>query len=308
MRRLYTLVVLLVMSWPLAVRAQQPFEQLGVKVDILSLTHGRFPEYFENDSLRRIGSVVYDTRLERVAYLLPPDSLVGRSKSEVTARWLSVDPLAEKDAHISPYVFCRDNAILYKDPDGREVFIAYQANGEDRKVKYVDGKLYNENGSAYTGKNPYVRQVSTQINQLRKGSSELAERLTGLQDSKMAHTVMMIPESKLAKGEKNTTHSTDPEATKKGLPSGSGVEYNPNDRKTLQKDDRDPRASLAHELLGHSPQYDNGTAYSEKKTRNGILMTEVEAVKVENVARKEVTGDSPRTTYGGRTIPSDLLK
>ena len=261
-----------------------------------------------NDSLRRIGSVVYDTRRERVVSLLPPDSLVGRARAEVTARWLAVDPLAEKDAHISPYVFCRDNAILYSDPDGREVFIGYQANGEDRKVKYVNGKLYNDNGSAYTGKNTYVRQVATQMDQLRKGSTELAGKFTKLQDSEFAHTVMMIPQEKLAKGEKNYTYSTDSEATKKGLPSGSRVEYDPNDRTTYQGDNRDPRASLAHELLGHSPQFDNGTAGSQKETKNGILMTEVEAVKVENVARKEVTGDNPRTTFGGKAIPSNLLK
>lgn len=133
MRHPYVLALLLALGWPLASHAQQPFEQLGVKVDILSLTHGRFPEYFANDSLRRIGSVVYDTRRERVAYLLPPDSLEGRMESEITARWVSPDPLAEEDAHLSPYVFAANNAVRYNDPDGRKVIYGAGATPEFRK-------------------------------------------------------------------------------------------------------------------------------------------------------------------------------
>lgn len=143
MRHPYVLALLLALGWPLALHAQQPFEQLGVKVEILSLTHGRFPEYFANDSLRRIGSVVYDTRRERVAYLLPPDSLEGRMESEITARWVSPDPLAEEDAHLSPYVFAANNAVRYNDPDGRKVIYGAGATAEFRRdfasaVKYLN--------------------------------------------------------------------------------------------------------------------------------------------------------------------------
>ena len=73
--------------------AQQPFERFGLKVKVATLSNGRYPEFFANDSLRRIGSVVYNTRLRRIAYLLPGDSLVGRPRPEVTSRWFSPDPL-----------------------------------------------------------------------------------------------------------------------------------------------------------------------------------------------------------------------
>lgn len=100
--------------------AQQPFERFGLKIKVATLSRGRYPEFFANDSLRRIGSVVYNTRLRRIAYLLPGDSLVGRAKPEVTSRWFSPDPLAAKFMSISPYVYVSDNPVNKSDPDGRE--------------------------------------------------------------------------------------------------------------------------------------------------------------------------------------------
>ena len=88
--------LLLALGLGRAAHAQQPFLKYGVTVKVATLSNGRFQEFFTNDSLRRIGSVVYDTRLRRVAYLLPPDSLIGHAKPDVTSRWFSPDPLAEK--------------------------------------------------------------------------------------------------------------------------------------------------------------------------------------------------------------------
>ncbi len=86
---------------------------------VTTLSNGRFQEFFTNDSLRRIGSVVYDTRLHRVAYLLPPDSLMGHAKAEITSRWMSPAPLAEKFMYESPYVFVSNNPVNKFDSDGR---------------------------------------------------------------------------------------------------------------------------------------------------------------------------------------------
>ena len=35
--------------------------------------------------------------------------------------WLSVDPLADKYPHLSPYAYCADNPILYVDSDGQKI-------------------------------------------------------------------------------------------------------------------------------------------------------------------------------------------
>ena len=123
--------------------AQQPFERFGIKVKVATLSNGRYPEFFHNDSLRRIGSVVYNTRLRRIAYLLPGDSLMGRARPEVTSRWFSPDPLAEKYLFLSPYVFVDNNPIRYMDPDGREIVgtdgnpVKYNRDAESGKVTFT---------------------------------------------------------------------------------------------------------------------------------------------------------------------------
>lgn len=119
MRPFYA-VLLLALGLGYSAHAQQPFERFGLKIKVSTLSGGRYPEFFANDSLRRIGSVVYNTRLRRIAYLLPGDSLVGRAKPEVTSRWFSPDPLAAKLMSISPYVYVSDNPVNKSDPDGRE--------------------------------------------------------------------------------------------------------------------------------------------------------------------------------------------
>ena len=104
----------------------QPFEQeLGVKVKILTLSNGKYQETFANDTLLRVGSVMYNQFTGEVISVIVNDTLHGEYnlKPEVVSRWLSPDPLAGKYLNWSPYNYTFNNPIIYADPDGRDAIL-----------------------------------------------------------------------------------------------------------------------------------------------------------------------------------------
>jgi Bacterial toxin 23 len=95
----------------------QPFESLGKTVKVLTLSNGKYNESFPNDSIMRIGSVLYNRNTGELVAVIPPDTLQPRT--DVPSRWLSIDPLAHKFAAWSPYNFVMNNPVVMTDPDGR---------------------------------------------------------------------------------------------------------------------------------------------------------------------------------------------
>lgn len=61
------------------------------------------------ESLARVGLDLYD--------------FGARMYSPSNMRWMTMDPLAEKYYHISPYAYCAGNPVNYVDPDGRFAFV-----------------------------------------------------------------------------------------------------------------------------------------------------------------------------------------
>ena len=109
------------------------------------------------------------------------------------------------------------------------------------------------------------------------------------------------------KGDGNRNDPLVPGDSLKGKPVGTTTQYDPDNPYTTGGDKRDPKAGLAHELLGHAYDVDQGKSLSNKITiKNGIPLSEVSAVNIENRARAAL-GEPQRTTYGSKQIPSGLL-
>lgn len=51
--------------------------------------------------------------------------------NEEKARFVTIDPLAEKYYSISPYVYCANNPIKYIDPNGEDIWIFYQNENKE---------------------------------------------------------------------------------------------------------------------------------------------------------------------------------
>ncbi len=82
--------------------------------------------------------------------------------------------MAEKYDGYSPYGYSNNSPILFTDPDGREIWIGY---GDDRRAQYKDGKLYNEDGSKYKGKDAFVKTVFKTLNGI--SSTDIGKDVVG---------------------------------------------------------------------------------------------------------------------------------
>jgi hypothetical protein len=115
------LLCLLLLLLAVAATAQDtnPFKSIGKKGKIVTLSHGRYEEVFDTDTIQRIGSVLYNTRTGRVVKLLNEKEVYQKySDNSTSSRWYSVDPLADQFAQYSPYNFCLNNPIKFVDANG----------------------------------------------------------------------------------------------------------------------------------------------------------------------------------------------
>ena len=99
--------------------AQAVFKKYGFNKAPLTLSNGKYNEFFTNDEVIQIGTVKLNTRTNQIVEFLEEDTTNANYKSEFSSRWLSVDPLAEKYPNYSPYVYCYNNPVVYVDPNGK---------------------------------------------------------------------------------------------------------------------------------------------------------------------------------------------
>lgn len=154
-----------------------PWKSIGKEApEILTLSNGKYPEIFENDSIRIISGIVYNTVTQRVIGFIETDTLYSEAtlEPEIVSRWLSTDPLAKKYPSHSPYNFVGNMPIIAIDPDGRKIYIVVgkTEDGKDIKIRYIPGM--NSSGLGEFAKNTidglnYIHQQSPeQINYLSR--------------------------------------------------------------------------------------------------------------------------------------------
>jgi hypothetical protein len=99
-----------------------PFKSIGRKATLLTLSKGRCIEFFDYDTIQRIGTVLINIRTKKIVKLLNTTQVYKRANNNSSAsRWYSPDPLAYKYLSLSPYNFVANNPISNIDPDGREI-------------------------------------------------------------------------------------------------------------------------------------------------------------------------------------------
>jgi hypothetical protein len=118
---------------------QNPYQSIGKpmpKGKMLTLSDGKFQEFFPNDTLVPIGSVMYNTITGQVVAFLTRDTMYAEYnlEPEIVSRWLSPDPLAAKFTKWSPYHYGFDNPVRFMDPDGQQGQDVILKGGEQERA------------------------------------------------------------------------------------------------------------------------------------------------------------------------------
>ena len=221
--------------------------------------------------------------------------------------WLSVDPMSDKYPSLSPYVYCADNPIKLVDPNGEEI------------VLFVNKTKYSYNGKNFVDKdgniasfrqNSFESRVLSDLNKLYNSESKIIRgKLNDMMKSKHQHSIVR---STVSGGiGYNKALDTD-HAGKYGEGSDTETGYNPFATKSVCADGGYIScATLAHELLGHGWNNDQGLHESDNHTtENGIKFEEVNAVNIQNKVLVE-HHQLPRSLVGSpndaKQIPVELI-
>lgn len=133
-----------------AAQAQNPWKKYGyTPPKALTLSDGKYEEFFNNDTITQIGSVMFNTVTNEVVAFVDTknDDNETTLRPEVISRFLSPDPLEKEFPMMTPYQFASLNPIKYIDLDGLEgADIKYESGHSAQMVgkEGTDLDAYNE--------------------------------------------------------------------------------------------------------------------------------------------------------------------
>lgn len=128
--------------------AQKPFKELGLdnEVEVLTLSNGRYIEYFTYDTLRQIGSVMFNTVANKVEYFIAADDLEKMNiaaRTREVSRFMSVDPLTKQFPELTPYQYASNRPIDGIDLDGLEhASYTIKLNEQGKTLQTVETSRY----------------------------------------------------------------------------------------------------------------------------------------------------------------------
>ena len=180
---IFTILFCLLAVLMLPAQDKNPFQSIGKKGKIITLTNGKYEELFDQDSIQQIGTALVNIRQMKVVKLLEDKEAQKLLDNSASSRFLSVDPIMKEYPELTPYQFASNRPIDGIDQDGLE-FVEFMFKLADRIVGKMDekaGEIRDKPTKTTAEKNMLVLNGLARstpfgaIHQLKKAATQLGE-------------------------------------------------------------------------------------------------------------------------------------
>lgn len=124
-KTIFATITCLLLSFIVTAQTHNPYKEIGKKGKVLTLTNGEYDEFFDEDSIQRIGSAFVNINTMQVVKVQLTREEQRQLDNSLVSRFLSVDPLTNKFASLTPYQYASNSPIAGIDLDGLEFANAY---------------------------------------------------------------------------------------------------------------------------------------------------------------------------------------
>ncbi len=249
------------------------------KLNLLSLSDGRYDELHEYRQFERVGSAIIDLETMKIVSFVDNDSReskLGIDNSKTT-RFLTIDPMAETFAFQSPYLYASNNPILFIDYNGESSFAPIQCHSIGmqqanlKKPMYTQAQINNTVRAEYTGYSVAAGIVGglTPLDTYMDAASLVKNVATGNLGGAGLDVLSLVGLDFLKEGKKVVSNIIDISGSSKNVALGKKLGE---DLKFLEKSSLfEVGGELKDEVIGKSEKIMNAVDLKNDKVKDALL-------------------------------------
>lgn len=272
-----TILSILCILMMTSVFAQNPFEKFNYEPKIGTLSKGKYIEHFDNDSIVRIGNVMFNTYTKQINGFVVTDTVYSEATLDPTvmSRWMNPDPMSDEFPDKSPYNFVNNNPIRYVDPLGlapEDIILSGDLTEEQRTEILTNLQKLTDDQLVYNHDNGRVEIASQNDNGSKKNGTGLLRTLINHDKD----VTISVNQAGFMAGEEGTIEADIPDGvnTTNGVGTNAEVTFGTFERKFLTEDSETGEISLVTQpsfiALGHELIHANAIMDGNSSNKDAV--------------------------------------